>query len=97
MKPIKRVEIVVESLHEQTVERLIQKAGVDGYTLMRDVAGRGQRGERDVDGLTGATQNVYFLIAASNEAAESLAKAIQPLLHESGGICMLSDAQWLEH
>jgi len=97
LKPIKRLEIVVESAQEYAVEGLISRSGIDGYTLMRDVAGHGHRGDRDADGLTSVFQNVCFIVAAEPDAAERLLDALRPLLAESGGICLVSDAMWLSH
>jgi len=97
MQAVKRIEIVVEAVHERTVERMIRKAGIDGYTLLRQVAGRGGRGDRDADGLTDVFRNVMFVVAAPPDRAEPLLEALRPLLHESGGMCLVSDAAWLTH
>ncbi len=97
MNPIKRIEVVVEAVHERSVERMIDKAGINGYTLLRNVAGRGHRGERDADGLTVASQNVCFIVAAPPEEATRLVEALRPLLKRSGGMCLVSEAQWLAH
>ena len=97
MQAVKRVEVVVESLHESSVERLIRRSGIGGYTLVRGVAGLGDRGRRDADGLTGVSQNVCFIVAAEPEAAERLAAALRPLLKKAGGMCLVSDAGWVEH
>lgn len=97
MKPVKRVEIVVEAVHEQAVERLIRRAGIDGYTLIRDVAGLGGRGERAADGLTSAFQNVCFIVAAPPDDAMRLAESLRNLLRQSGGMVLITDAMWLGH
>jgi len=97
MDPVKRLEIVVEAALEPDIERLIEQAGIDGYTLIREVAGHGQRGDRDADGLTGVFQNVCFVIAAQPAAATRFLETLRPLLRDSGGMCLVSDAQWLKH
>jgi PII-like signaling protein len=97
MEPIKRLEIVIESAQEHAVVERIARSGIDGYTLFREVAGYGGRGDRDADGLTSVFQNVCFIVAAPPDAAQHLIEAIRPLLAESGGICLVSDAMWLDH
>ena len=97
MKRVKRIEVVVEAVQERRVERLVADAGIGGYTLTRGVAGAGHRGERDADDLTNVFQNVTFIIAAPPDAAERLIEALRPLLRESGGMCLVSDAQWVRH
>ncbi|MEZ4292390.1 MAG: hypothetical protein R3E53_18340 [Myxococcota bacterium] len=58
MRDVKRIEIVVEAPQEEVIRQLIEDAGIDGFTLMHAVAGRGQRGDRTSDGLSSAFQNI---------------------------------------
>lgn len=97
MKPVKRVEIIIESLHARDVIRAIELAGIDGYTLIRDVAGRGDRGDRSGDDLTDASRNCCFIVAADPERAPALLEALGPLLKTYGGVCLVTDSQWLWH
>ena len=97
MIAMKRVELVVEAVQEERVEAILQRAGVDGFTLFRNVAGDGHRGRRDADGLTDAFANICFLVAATEQVAQEIADAVQPLLREAGGMCLISDAGWVEH
>jgi nitrogen regulatory protein PII len=97
MEPIRRIELVIDAVQESAVERLLTQCGISGYTLLRNVAGRGHRGKRDADGLTAAFTNVLFIIAAPPEAAERFANAIEPLLQQAGGMCLISEASWVNH
>jgi len=97
LAPVKRVEIVVEGVHETEVVRRIARAGIDGWTLHRHAAGTGSRGARDGEGLTDVLQNIVFVVAAKPEQAEQLALSLRPLLQRFGGVCLISDAQWLMH
>ena len=97
MKPVKRIEIVVESVHRSQVERLIADAGISGFTLVRDTIGRGERGTRDAEGLTSVFRNDCFIVAADPDAAEVLVASLHGLLERYGGMCLVSDALWLKH
>jgi len=97
MDAIKRLEIVVEAAQEHAVEKMIARCGIDGFTLIREVAGHGHRGDRDADGLTGTFQNVCYIVAAPPDAAQRLIDALRPLLAESGGMCLVTDAMWVNH
>jgi nitrogen regulatory protein PII len=97
VKDVKRIEIVVEAAQKGTVERLIEEAGIDGFTVMPTLVGRGQRGERDGDGLSNAFQNVCFVVAAPEEETVAFVEALRPVLRRSGGVCLVSDARWLKH
>ena len=97
MRDVKRIEIVVEAAQETTIRQLIERAGIDGFTLLHAVVGSGQRGERSGDGLSDAFQNLVFVIAAPEEQVAEFVEAVRPVLKRTGGICLVSDARWLKH
>ena len=97
MKPVKKIEIVADSLGVPAIVRALESAGVSGYTIIRDVAGRGERGERSADELTGALTNSYVMTACDADAVERIVEAIRPILRRAGGVALVSDAQWVLH
>lgn len=97
MKNIKRVEIVIDAAHTPELVRSIQTAGATGYTLIRDVQGSGDRGERAGDELSNVYRNCYFIIAADEKVTQHLIEAVRPLMERYGGMCLVSEAQWLKH
>ena len=97
MTPVKRFDIIIEALHTQEVVKAIDAAGIDGYTLIRDVAGRGDRGERMGDELTDVFRNCCFIVAVPEAKAARFQEALRPILHDFGGVCLVSDSLWLKH
>jgi hypothetical protein len=97
MKKVKRVEIVVDAAHTPRVIELLSHAKVDGYTLIRSVSGSGDRGLRMSDDITGVSNNNYILTTCAPETLEKLMTALRPILRRLGGICLVSDAEWLIH
>lgn len=97
MQPIKRVEIVTDSLEMQEVTDIIDQLGISGYTLIKDVLGKGERGVQSGDELTGVFKNSLLLVACEAEKVPALVEAIRPVLKKRGGICLVSDAQWVVH
>ncbi|MGL4649647.1 MAG: P-II family nitrogen regulator [Caldilineaceae bacterium] len=97
MQAVKRVEIVIDALEAEAVIKRIAESGVGGYTLLRDVEGMGDRGLRRADELTGVNQSVYFLVACPPHLVSGLVEAVRPMLKRFGGICLVSDAQWVIH
>ncbi|MFN2200070.1 MAG: P-II family nitrogen regulator, partial [Caldilineaceae bacterium] len=77
--------------------RKLTAAGVTGYTLIRAVEGSGERGRRSGDELTGIMQNSLIIIACSPELAERITEVVLPVLRRFGGVCLVSDAEWVEH
>ena len=97
MKPVKRVEIVVEAVEINNFLALLKQVGVVGYTIIRHVGGRGERGERRPDEFVYEVENVYFIVACDEAQANALVAAIRPMLVKSGGMCLVSDAIWVIH
>ena len=98
MKPCKRIEIVIESPLVPSLIEHLQALNVPGYTVIPEVPGAGDRGVRRADDLSGESSNSIVIIACDNQSViEQLLESVRGLIHRSGGICLVSDAQWLRH
>lgn len=98
MTPCKRVEIVIEEALVPRVRELLISLGASAYTLLPQARGQGDRGRRRGDDPTGTLTNAIIIIACKDaELAERVAQGVQPLLTQSGGMCLISDALWVEH
>lgn len=97
MVPVKKLEIVIDRLHLDDVLRLLDRAGVSGYTVVRDVTGRGDRGERAADELTDVFSNALVVAACAPDAVERITADLREILERHGGVCLVSDASWLKH
>ena len=98
MQPCKRIEIVIEQRLAQRTADLLLAAGAPGYTQFARASGYGDRGFRRADEPTGTSTNSVFIVACDSQAqADAIVTAIRPMLSHSGGICLVSDAQWVIH
>lgn len=98
MKKISKVEIIADPVEVGSIIEILQELGLDGYSVIRGVVGRGRRGQVMDDGdLTGVLQNQYLLVACPPERVGELVERVRPLLKRVGGICLVSDAQWVIH
>ncbi|MBI1284745.1 MAG: transcriptional regulator [Thiobacillus sp.] len=95
MKPVKRIEIVIEEIELENVIRELDFIGVVGYTIVPRAGGRGERGVRyeSVQGLG----NVLLTIACDEAQANRVIEAMRPILRRYGGVCLVSDAMWVIH
>lgn len=97
MKPVKKIEIIAGTLPIKEVIRVLESVGVSGYTVIRGVTGKGERGLRAGDELTDVLANSYVLTACPEEQAQRVVEAVRPVLQRFGGVCLVSDAQWIVH
>ena len=97
MRPVKRIEIITNALKMREICSTLKAHGVTGYSLIHNVTGEGERGVQTGYDLSDAFKNSYLLTACAPEQVAELVEAVRPILHQSGGICLVSDAQWLIH
>ena len=97
MHHVKRLEIITDSLEMKEVCSVLESLGVTGYTIIREVVGHGERGWQSGDELTDVFKNAYLLTACSESEAERVVEAVRPILKRRGGVCLVSDAQWVIH
>jgi nitrogen regulatory protein PII len=97
MNPVKRIEIVVDAPTGSRVTALLEKNGLAGWTQIHRASGSGDRGQRQDDELTGVASNTVIVAACPVEDLDKVLGAIQPLLARRGGMCLVSDALWLQH
>ncbi len=97
MKPIKKIEIITDSLELPKLLARLETIGVAGYTVIREVTGMGERGLRAGDELTGVFKNSYIIVACPEEEVSGVVEAVRPILKRFGGVCLVSDAQWVIH
>ena len=96
MKPVKRVEIVIESVAAPQLLDILESHGFTQYTMMREASGKGDRGV-SLGGVGGELNNSYILIACEPERAGELVEWMRPVLKRFGGMMLVSDALWVKH
>jgi nitrogen regulatory protein PII len=95
MKPVKRIEIVLPQREVDHLIAQLEARKVSGYTRIPSVVGRGERGLAHE--ALGNLDNSYLLVACDESEVEGLIESIRPFLKRFGGICLVSDAQWVLH
>ncbi|MBD2203356.1 transcriptional regulator [Calothrix sp. FACHB-1219] len=97
MERVKRLEIITNSLEMSQVIKILDNIGVSGYTIIKDVTGKGDRGKIIDDLETPALTNGYVLSVCTEEQESEVVTAITPILKKFGGVCIVSDAKWIAH
>ncbi|MDH3445097.1 MAG: transcriptional regulator [Deltaproteobacteria bacterium] len=97
MQAAKKVEIICDSVEVKNVIKILESNGISGYTIIRDVIGKGGRGMRAADDLTDVFKNSWILTVCSPEQVGQLVEAIRPILKKFGGICLVTDTNYVIH
>lgn len=94
-KPLKRLEIVVNSVALRSCLELLEECGVPGYTVIKNVVGKGTVELQRGDEITGVFDNAYIITTCRSEELEALGAKLRAFLKRQGGVCLVSDAAWL--
>lgn len=95
MHTVKRIEIITISVKVPALCKALDKAGATGYTVIQNVGGKGHRGIRMGDELTGVSQNSMVIVICQETDAEKIVKTAESIIKQFGGICLLTEAQSL--
>ncbi|MCX7592530.1 MAG: P-II family nitrogen regulator [Fischerella sp.] len=91
MHLVKKIEIIANSFELGKILDGLDKAGVHGHAVIRNVAGKGLRGEMTEDLDMTMLDNVYIIAFCQPEQLKPVVENIRPLLNKFGGTCYISD------
>lgn len=94
MQDVKRLELVVESGLVGRYLDALDALGLPNRTVIPGIYGHGQRGARGGDPFSNF-DNTYVLVVVPPDRVDEVVATLRPLLQTSGGICLVSDAQWV--
>lgn len=92
--PRKKIELIVENAYLPAMLTMIDASGATGYTVIRDILGRGRHGERGREAL-GENGNALVMVITTGVIAETILAGSQRILGDGFGIVTLSDVQVL--
>ena len=97
MQEVKKVEIIIDTSHIEDTLKILESVSVSGYTIIKDTSGRDDRGLSCPD-IGCLFSNSYIMTVCTNEKQlENLVQKITPLLKKLGGVCLVTDAKWVNH
>jgi hypothetical protein len=94
---VKKIEIITDFSYLKILTRLLDDHNVSGYSIIKDVMGKGERGNKDGHGISGGFKNCYVMLCLQEEEARKVAELLKPLLSRSGGVAIVSDAHLIRH
>lgn len=88
---MKKLELIIESVEEKKIIKILDNIGIKGYSIIKDVRGRGKKGERRFSELTGIMKNLLFIVVDEEEKINSFIEEVKPILKDYSGIMILSE------
>ena len=97
MQAVKKVEIIVDTFHIDDVLSILEQVHVSGYTVIKNTSGKGNFGIA-YSSLDFEFTNSYIMTVCTDEIQlNRLVELITPLLKKFGGICLVTESQWVVH
>ncbi|NBC00474.1 MAG: P-II family nitrogen regulator [Bacteroidetes bacterium] len=94
LHPLKKIEIIVKGKRERFVQELLDRSGVSGYTIHRNVAGRGASGFHEGHLLFNDEASLVMFFAVSDQSKiQAIINGLSPLFESSSGVMFVSDTQ----
>jgi nitrogen regulatory protein PII len=91
MHPVKRIEIVTDSVELGKIVESLKQAGASSYTVIHNVDSRGVKGTVFDDSAITMMDNAYVIAFCPPDKIKPVAEAIRPILNKFGGSCWISD------
>lgn len=93
MQPVQRLEIIADEVEMHKILDLLDQIGVPGYTVIRNVIGRGIAKAKASDdyAITGLG-SVYVISYCPAPQMKTVIEELRPVLNKFGGVCYVSDA-----
>ena len=93
---MKRLEIVIGIEQLEQLMELLAICEVRGYTVIKNAGGLGSRGARNPDDVILTDENAVIILACKEDQAQKVLNELRPAMKEFGGMCLISDCQWIE-
>ena len=95
MKKMKKIEIILESVYLNRLIELFDKKEISGYTIIRDVEGKGITGIKSADEITDVFSNNYVFTVCDEDKLMNIVEDIRRFIKKYGGRCIVSDVSWV--
>ncbi|MGE0207051.1 MAG: transcriptional regulator [Candidatus Babeliales bacterium] len=96
MIPALKVEIIVEAVSQPKIIALLDKLQINGYSIIKDVTGRGTHGTCDAEEISDIFKNIYIIVICTQEQSTPLLEGMRPLIKKYGGIVFTSTVSVLK-
>jgi nitrogen regulatory protein PII len=92
MHAVKRLEIIANSFELGKILDGLKQSQINGYLIVRNVAGQGLSANNEEDLDMTFLDNVYIIAFCMPDQIKPTVEIIRPILNKFGGTCYISDA-----
>ncbi|HHD77848.1 MAG TPA: P-II family nitrogen regulator, partial [Campylobacteraceae bacterium] len=86
LKELKRVEIILEGEHIDSLKRILEKIEIGGYTIFHNLEGKGAKGYHEGRLLFNEEDALVMLMTVvEEEKMEAIVKGLQPFFEKHSG------------
>ncbi len=91
LKEMKKVEIVLEGEHLDTLKRILEKIEIGGYTIFHNLEGKGSKGYHEGHLLFNEEDALVMLMSVvEEEKAMAIAEGLKPFFKKHSGRLFIS-------
>lgn len=89
---MKKIEVIVSGESENMVAQMMEEADIQGFTLLRNVSGKGHHGFHEGKILFNDKASlVMFIAVAPEESIATIALGMKTLFQKHAGVLFVSD------
>ena len=94
LSALKKLEIILEGVHQAFATDLLERAGVTGYTIINHLSGKGSHGFHEGHVMFNEDSVLIMIITAvSEELVQPILEGFAPFFSEHTGVIFISDIQ----
>jgi nitrogen regulatory protein PII len=90
---MKKLEIIIDYVILNKLLQKLDELKVEGYSVIKDVMGKGSQGNRDGHGLMAGFKNCYIMIIVKEHELEGIINGVNPLIKSFGGMCVVTNVE----
>ncbi len=91
---MKKVEVIVRGQFLKDVEALLDRVKVSGYTIIRDISGKGHHGMHEGHLMFNEMHSMVMVITVMpKEKVQTVLEGLKPMLEHHSGVVFISDVE----
>jgi hypothetical protein len=89
------MEIIIPSLFKEPLLDVLDTAKITGYSVLNNVEGSGEQGDRFSDGVSSVMDSSLFIVVCEMAEFSTIRQPLLDLLTECRGMCLVTEVELL--